>query len=131
MASADEIEVQVVYATPLRQFMKTLRMPVGSHVVQAIRASDLLSEFPELELPAQPDVHLVNSTAAKTHATAPSAASMLVWRDTGVPVSVGVFGELVQLDTCLQDGERVEVYRPLLADPKEARRRRAKAKQKG
>jgi uncharacterized protein len=130
MASADEIEVQVVYATPRRQFMKTLRMPVGSHVVQAIRASDLLSEFAELELPAQPDVHLANSTAAKTHATAPSAAAVLVWRDTGVPVSVGVFGELVQLDTCLQDGERVEVYRPLLADPKEARRRRARAKQK-
>jgi uncharacterized protein len=38
---------------------------------------------------------------------------------------VGVFGELVQLDDRLHGGERVEIYRPLLADPKEARRRRA------
>ena len=38
---------------------------------------------------------------------------------------VGVFGRLVQLDTPLRDGDRVEIYRPLHADPKEARRRRA------
>jgi len=41
---------------------------------------------------------------------------------------VGVFGERVELDTVVQDGERVEVYRPLLADPKQARQRRARAK---
>jgi hypothetical protein len=29
------------------------------------------------------------------------------------------------LDTVLRDGDRVEIYRPLLADPKETRRRRA------
>ena len=42
----------------------------------------------------------------------------------------GVFGEMVSLDEGLKGGERVEVYRPLIADPKEARRHRAKAKQK-
>lgn len=41
---------------------------------------------------------------------------------------VGVFGELVGLDTELQGGERVEIYRPLLADPKQARRRRAETR---
>jgi uncharacterized protein len=41
---------------------------------------------------------------------------------------VGVFGEFVRLDECLQGGERVEIYRALIADPKEARRRRAKAR---
>jgi putative ubiquitin-RnfH superfamily antitoxin RatB of RatAB toxin-antitoxin module len=42
---------------------------------------------------------------------------------------VGVFGEFVQMDTRLQGGERVEIYRALIADPKEVRRRRARAKQ--
>lgn len=37
----------------------------------------------------------------------------------------GIFGNLVALDTTLKDKDRVEIYRPLLADPKEARRLRA------
>ena len=40
------------------------------------------------------------------------------------PERVGVFGKLSRLDTALRDGDRVEIYRPLVADPKEARRRR-------
>ena len=43
---------------------------------------------------------------------------------------VGVFGEFVRLDECLHGGERVEIYRALIADPKEARRRRAQAKKR-
>jgi putative ubiquitin-RnfH superfamily antitoxin RatB of RatAB toxin-antitoxin module len=38
---------------------------------------------------------------------------------------LGVYGRLVTPQTRLADGDRVEVYRPLLIDPKEARRRRA------
>jgi len=38
---------------------------------------------------------------------------------------VGVFGTLVDLDFKPQSGERVEVYRPLMIDPKERRRERA------
>lgn len=38
---------------------------------------------------------------------------------------IGVFGKVVPLDTPLRDGDRVEIYRPLLADPKQARRERA------
>lgn len=41
-------------------------------------------------------------------------------------LSVGVFARPVTLDTVLTAGARVEVYRPLLIDPKEKRRRRAK-----
>jgi putative ubiquitin-RnfH superfamily antitoxin RatB of RatAB toxin-antitoxin module len=40
-------------------------------------------------------------------------------------VPVGVFGESVARDAKLRDGDRVEIYRTLLIDPKEARRRRA------
>ena len=38
---------------------------------------------------------------------------------------VGIYGRRVTLDHRLADGDRVELYRPLRADPKEARRRRA------
>ncbi len=38
---------------------------------------------------------------------------------------VGIFGKLARLDTAVQPGDRVEIYRPLIADPKEARRKRA------
>lgn len=40
-------------------------------------------------------------------------------------VKVGIFGKLKTLQTPLRSGDRVEVYRPLIADPKDARRRRA------
>ena len=36
--------------------------------------------------------------------------------------AVGVFGQLRTLDDPLHDGDRVEIYRPLTIDPKEARR---------
>ena len=38
---------------------------------------------------------------------------------------VGIFGRPVDRDTVVKPGDRVELYRPLAMDPKEARRRRA------
>jgi uncharacterized protein len=40
---------------------------------------------------------------------------------------VGIFGRTVSLDTNVKDGDRVEIYRPLTRDPKQARRELAKA----
>ena len=40
---------------------------------------------------------------------------------------VGVFGKLGKLTDTLHAGDRVEIYRPLLADPKEVRKQRAAA----
>lgn len=37
----------------------------------------------------------------------------------------GVFAKLSKLDSVLRDGDRVEIYRPLIADPKEVRKQRA------
>ena len=37
----------------------------------------------------------------------------------------GIFSQVVLLTQVLQAGDRVEIYRPLVQDPKEARRRRA------
>ena len=38
---------------------------------------------------------------------------------------LGIFGKAVKDETVLRDSDRIEVYRPLLIDPKEARRKRA------
>jgi len=37
----------------------------------------------------------------------------------------GIFGKLARPDTALRDRDRVEIYRPLIADPKEVRKQRA------
>lgn len=47
------------------------------------------------------------------------------WTDVDEPADCAVFGEVASAATVLRDGDRVELLRPLLADPKEARRRRA------
>jgi putative ubiquitin-RnfH superfamily antitoxin RatB of RatAB toxin-antitoxin module len=38
---------------------------------------------------------------------------------------VGVFGKAAALKSTLHDGDRIEIYRPLIADPKQARKKRA------
>lgn len=38
---------------------------------------------------------------------------------------IGIFGKRVKDETVLKNGDRIELYRPLIADPKEARRQRA------
>ena len=47
---------------------------------------------------------------------------------------VGIFGKLTKLDTVVRERDRIEIYRALIADPKEVRRQRAeegKAMKKG
>ena len=46
------------------------------------------------------------------------------------PVRYGVFGRIVEPGAALRDGDRVELYRRLKIDPKEARRRRVKKPEK-
>lgn len=48
----------------------------------------------------------------------------LTWDD----LKVGIFGQPATLDVVVESGDRVEIYRPLQMDPKEARRQRAAAK---
>lgn len=38
---------------------------------------------------------------------------------------IGIYGKLRALDSMVRDRDRIEIYRPLLADPKESRRNRA------
>jgi len=49
--------------------------------------------------------------------------------DLGGKNMTGIYGKLAKLDTVLQERDRVEIYRPLIADPKAARRKRAKKKE--
>jgi uncharacterized protein len=49
-------------------------------------------------------------------------------------LKVGIFGKLAKPDVLLRERDRVEIYRPLIADPKEVRKQRAaegKALKKG
>jgi putative ubiquitin-RnfH superfamily antitoxin RatB of RatAB toxin-antitoxin module len=50
-------------------------------------------------------------------------AAQVVSDDAGRP-RVGVWGRLAALDASLRERDRVEIYRPLQVDPKEARRQR-------
>jgi putative ubiquitin-RnfH superfamily antitoxin RatB of RatAB toxin-antitoxin module len=93
MTAPGRITVAVVYACAGRQVVRPLELGTGATVGEAIRASGLLDDFPDL--------------------------------DPGGRNRVGVFGRIATLQTALRDGDQVEVYRPLPADPKEARRRRA------
>ena len=45
-------------------------------------------------------------------------------------LEVGVFGQIANFHTLVKRGDRVELYRPLLVNPKEKRRQKALSKQK-
>lgn len=40
-------------------------------------------------------------------------------------MQIGIFGKLAKMDYVVRARDRVEIYRPLIADPKEVRRRKA------
>jgi len=87
-----DITVEVVYALPEKQYLRSVTLEEGATVEQAIKASGLLS--------LRKDIDLSNN-------------------------KVGIFSRPVKLGDAVQDGDRVEIYRPLIADPKEMRRQRA------
>ncbi len=94
------LSVQICYALPDEAFLETLTLAAGSTIAQALAASGLGRRFPALQ-------SAIDAGQAR----------------------VGIFGKVKTPDTVLRDGDRIEVYRPLQADPKETRRRRAKHKQ--
>lgn len=89
---ADEIQVEVVYALASRQEVKLLKLPTGSTVANAVKASGLIEKYPEIDLQKG---------------------------------KFGVWNKLSKSDVMLRDRDRVEIYRPLIADPKEVRKQRA------
>jgi len=92
MDRAESLTVEVAYALPRRQLILELGVDEGTTAEQAIRASGILGQFPEIDLK--------NS-------------------------KIGIFGKPCKMTDKLHDGDRVEIYRPLIADPKEIRKQRA------
>ncbi|PPC92362.1 MAG: RnfH family protein [Methylobacter sp.] len=37
---------------------------------------------------------------------------------------VGIFGKIASMDTPLKEGDRIEIYRPITADPKQVKKRK-------
>lgn len=100
MARSDpDITVEVVYALPHRQTLVTLTVHAGATVREAVAVSGLAAAYPDM-----------NATPRGT-------------------ALFGIFGRHVSPDTVLNSGDRIEIYRLLTADPKEARRRRARKSQ--
>lgn len=79
-----------------------LLLSPGSTVAQALVLSGLGERHPEVRNLLEPPAE---------------AAAVLPW-------DCGVWGRRCALDQCLRDRDRVELYRPLRVDPKEARRER-------
>ncbi|AHE99050.1 RnfH family protein [Thioalkalivibrio paradoxus] len=79
---------------------------------------------------ARPDVQVVLPVEVAAGATVQDAlqqsgiAERFPEIDLG-SAKVGIFGKLARMDTALRARDRVELYRPLIADPKEVRRQRA------
>jgi uncharacterized protein len=96
LAVVGTMQVELVYCAGPHQLQQTdLRLPPGSTVADALAASGFGFE-------SQPP------------ASAPAAAGL----------RVGVWGKAREPGHLLREGDRVEVYRSLLVDPKEARRLR-------
>jgi putative ubiquitin-RnfH superfamily antitoxin RatB of RatAB toxin-antitoxin module len=87
------IRVEIVYAQPQRSIAKSLSLPPGALIADALKLAAQANDFQ--------DVDLASAT-------------------------VGIFGQVASRDRPLQDGDRIEIYRPLLEEPKLARRTRAK-----
>jgi uncharacterized protein len=91
------LDVEIAYAEPQRVIIKSLHLPAGSCIADALRLAALDPDFA--------GVDLANSAC-------------------------GIFGRLVPAGQPLENGDRIEIYRPLAEDPKAARRARAREAQK-
>lgn len=95
----ETITVEVAYALPDKQKIIALLVEPGTTALQAAKRSGITQHFPALDLDTAPMGIFGQALGTKGLATAQHYE--------------------------LQPGDRVEIYRPLKADPKEARRKRA------
>lgn len=78
-------------------------------------------------LPAKQELIQLKLAAGATVQQAVEASGLLAkYPDIDLKKNkFGIFAKLSKLDTPLRDRDRVEIYRPLIADPKEVRKQRA------
>ena len=103
MADGDLITVEVAYARPDQQKIIELLVEPGTTAYQAAERSGIVKVFPEIDL---------------------DSAKMGIFGQAR-----GARGRKPPGGQGLQPGDRVEIYRPLISDPKEVRRKRAQKKQ--
>ncbi|MCF6264854.1 MAG: RnfH family protein [Xanthomonadales bacterium] len=84
--------VEIAYARPDKQLIRSLEVSQGTALDDAIRLSGIVEDFPEIRWNAK---------------------------------NVGVFSQKKPLNYVLQENDRIEIYRPLIIDPMEARRLKA------
>ncbi len=99
MSDIEMINVEVAYALPDTQKLIELLVEPGTTAFQAAERSGITKSFPEIDLEACP---------------------MGIFGQT-----LGTKGLAPAKQYIMKAGERVELYRPLIADPKDARRKRA------
>jgi len=75
--------------------------------------------------PGRQILRRVELAAGSTVVDAVSASGLA---EAGAAPRFGIYGKVVSAGTVVRDGDRVELYRPLVADPKELRRLRAAGK---
>jgi putative ubiquitin-RnfH superfamily antitoxin RatB of RatAB toxin-antitoxin module len=80
-----------------------------------------------LALPARQELRRITVPENATVADALSASGILAEFPSTDACRVGIYGKPVAPGQRLEDGDRVEIYRPLKIDPMERRLRRAKA----
>lgn len=91
------LSVSVSYADPGNPLWLKAQVPEGSTVEDAIRTTDLLTRYPDMDLTI---------------------------------VKVGIFGKATNLEQLLSDGDRVELYLPIMVDPKTVPRRKKSTAEK-
>jgi putative ubiquitin-RnfH superfamily antitoxin RatB of RatAB toxin-antitoxin module len=98
-AESSTIPVEVAYALPERQRLIKLQVPLGCTALEAVRLSQIAREFPGLDIDSA---------------------------DMGI-FAKNLDGKLLPTPEqyVLKPRDRVEIYRPLQADPKAARAQRA------
>ena len=95
-------------------------------------AEPTVTDMPRVEvvyaLPQRQEVIVVELAQGATVADAIEASGLEVtYPSLRAPTqTVGIHGKIVPLEHPVADGDRVEIYRPLVADPMTGRRRRAK-----
>lgn len=104
MTDIEPISVEVAYALPEKQRIINVLVEPGTTAYDAVLKSNITNEFPSLDL---------------------EQASFGIFGQ-----ALGTKGLAPAKEYVLHEGDRVEIYRPLIADPKEVRRKRAaKAKE--
>ena len=93
------ITVEVAYALPEKQTLLSLSVPAGTTALEAVEQSGILKTYPKIDVNSD-KMGIFSQVLGTKGLDEPAAYKM-------------------------RERDRIEIYRPLIADPKEVRRRRA------